>query len=102
VAHGVKQIIQELLAKLPNTKILSIGILSRNTVDLDNKVHRCNALIAKNADNKHVFYLDMHSHFEDSPGVEKAGLFVDGAHLTAQGYHVWYETMEPLFKKLYE
>jgi lysophospholipase L1-like esterase len=44
----------------------------------------------------------MHKSFEDSPGVEKSGLFVDGAHLTAEGYKVWYETMEPLFKKLYE
>jgi hypothetical protein len=26
---------------------------------------------------------------------------VDKVHLTTQGYQVWYQTMEPLFNKLY-
>jgi lysophospholipase L1-like esterase len=38
---------------------------------------------------------------EYSPGNEKAGPFTDTVHLTKEGYQVWYETMKPLFKKLY-
>ncbi len=91
-----------MLAKLPNTKILLLAILPRNTTDLDMKVHRCNAIIAKKADDKQVFYLDMSSHFETTPGNEKLDLFKDGLHLTAEGFEVWFEAMEPLFKKLYE
>ena len=90
------------MAKLPNTKILLLGILPRIEIKVDTKIIDCNVILAKNDDNKHVFYLNMNSHFEDSPGKEKSGLFVDGAHLTAEGYKVWYETMEPLFKQLYE
>jgi lysophospholipase L1-like esterase len=44
----------------------------------------------------------MNSHFETTPGNEKPDLFKDGLHLTAEGFEVWFEAMEPLFKKLYE
>jgi N-acetylglucosamine-6-sulfatase len=91
-----------LRAKLPETKILLLAMLPRTPLELDNKVHRSNAIIAKNGDDQHVFYLDMRSSFETAPGVEKPGLYVEGLHLTAKGYEVWYEAMEPLFKKLYE
>jgi len=90
-----------LKAKLPNTKIILLAVLPRLPLNLDNKVLRLNPLIAKNGDNMHVFYLDMGSHFETSPGVEKPGLYnTDGLHIAAPGYQVWYEVMEPLFKKL--
>jgi len=103
VAHGVKEIVTELRAKLPNAKILLLAILPRVPADLDTKVHRCNEIIAKNADDMHVFYLDMAPHFETSANVLITGLYIqDGLHLAAKGYEVWYETMEPLFKKLYE
>jgi lysophospholipase L1-like esterase len=42
----------------------------------------------------------MSDKFQDSPGKEKAGLFYDTVHLTKEGYQVWYDTMEPLLKKL--
>jgi lysophospholipase L1-like esterase len=42
----------------------------------------------------------MSDKFQDSPGKEKAGLYTDTIHLTKEGYQVWYETMEPLLKKL--
>jgi lysophospholipase L1-like esterase len=42
----------------------------------------------------------MDAHFVDAAGHEKAGVFVDGVHLTKAGYEIWYETMEPLFAKL--
>jgi len=101
IAHGIKEIINELLVKMPDTRILLLGVLPR-AGDLETKVQGINNLIAKYNDDKHVFYLDMASHFQDSPGKEKAGLYTDTVHLTKEGYQVWYETMEPLFKKLYE
>jgi len=101
IARGVTEVITQLKAKLPNTKILLLAIIPRMPLNIDNKIIRVNLLIAKNADNMHVFYLDMGSHFETSPGVEIPGLYVeDGSHLAPKGYEVWYETMEPLFKKL--
>jgi len=84
---------------MPSTKVLLLGILPR-AGNLETEVQAINALISKFADDKKVWYLDMSSHFQDSPGKEKPGLYVDTVHLTKAGYQVWYETMEPLLKKL--
>ncbi len=100
IAHGIKEIIHQLLVKMPSTKILLLGILPR-AGRTETKVQAINTLISKYDDNKHVFYLDMSNEFQDSTGKEKAGLYLDTVHLTTEGYQVWYETMEPLFKKLY-
>ncbi len=95
-ARGVKAVIDHILVKMPNTKILLLGILPRAGV-FEMKVKATNAIISKYNDDKHVFYLDVSNAFQDSPGNEKAGLFVDPS---ALGYQVWYQTMEPLLQKL--
>jgi lysophospholipase L1-like esterase len=99
IAHGIKQVINVTLAKMPSAKILLLAILPR-AGDLEKKVQTINTLISKYNDDKQVFYLDMSDKFQDSPGKEKAGLFTDTVHLTKEGYQVWYDTMEPLLKKL--
>jgi len=99
IAHGIKEIITQLEAKMPTAKILLLGIIPRAGT-LETKVQAINTLISKYADDKKVFYLDMSPQFQDSPGKEKEGLYTDTVHLTAKGYEVWYETMEPLLKKL--
>jgi lysophospholipase L1-like esterase len=100
IAHGIKEVIHQLLVKMPSTKILLLGILPR-AGGTETKVQAVNTIISKYNDDKQVFYLDMSDKFQDSPGNEKAGLYLDKVHLTPEGYQVWYETMEPLFKKLY-
>jgi lysophospholipase L1-like esterase len=84
---------------MPSTKILLLGLLPR-VIYFEPKVQEINTIISKYNDDKHVFYLDMSDKFQDSPGKEKAGLYTDAIHLTKEGYQVWYETMEPLLKKL--
>jgi lysophospholipase L1-like esterase len=100
IAHGIKEVIHQLLVVMPSTKILLLGILPR-AGGTETKVQAVNTIISKYNDDKQVFYLDMSDKFQDSPGNEKAGLYLDKVHLTPEGYQVWYETMEPLFKKLY-
>jgi len=102
IARGITEIVKQLRTKLPNSKIISLGITPRSDPDGETKAKHINALIAKNADEKHVFFLDMASHFLDSNGKEKAELFKDGKHLSSAGYQIWYQTMEPLFEKLYQ
>jgi len=100
IAHGITQIIKELRAKLPNSKIISLGITPRSDSNGETKAIQINSLIAKNADEVNVFFLDMSSHFLDSASKEKVGLFKDGKHLTGEGYQVWYEAMEPTLSQL--
>lgn len=100
IAHGIKEIINRLFVKMPDTKVLLLGILPRNGT-VETQVQAINGLIAKFADNKKVFYLDMSDNFQDSPGKQKVGLFNGTVHPTKEGYQVWYETMEPVLKMLY-
>ncbi len=99
IAHGIKAVINRILVKMPNTKILLLGILPVPD-PFDKIVKITNALISKFNDNKHVFYLDMSNSFLNSSGNQKADLFDDTVHPSALGYQVWYETMEPLLQKL--
>ncbi len=85
IAHGIKEIIRQLLVKVPSTKILLLGILPR-AGNLETKVQTINTLISKYDDNKHVFYLDMSDKFQGSAGKQKADLFTDNVHLTKDGY----------------
>jgi lysophospholipase L1-like esterase len=100
IAHGIKEIIHQLLVKMPSTKILLLGIIPR-VGNAETKLEAVNTIISKYNDDKQVFHLDMSDKFQGSPGKEKAGLYVDTVHLTKEGYQVWYETMESLFIKLY-
>lgn len=70
--------------------------------NVDTLVHNYNKLIGKFADYKRVHFLDFDSKFETSLGHERAGLFSpDHVNLTAKGYELWYNFMEPLFNALY-
>jgi lysophospholipase L1-like esterase len=98
-AHRIKEVINHILAKMPNIKILLLGIISR-LGDLEEKIEATNAIISKFNDGKHVFYLHMSNAFQDSPGKEKAGLYADTVHPSAMRYLVWYQNMESLLQKL--
>jgi lysophospholipase L1-like esterase len=99
IAHGIKEVINRILVKMPNTKVLLLGILPLGD-PFQKKVGAINAIISKFNDDKHVFYLDMSNRFLDSSGNQNASLFSDGIHPTASGYLLWYQTMEPLLQKL--
>ena len=78
-----------------------MSIFPRN--NLNDRAHALNALMANYFDNTHLFNSDLVKYFEDSKGVKTPGLYVtDNLHFTTKGYEVWYENMEPLFKKLIE
>ncbi len=96
----IKEIVGQLVLKLPETNILLLGVLPRLQPAVEAKVIKVNSIIKTLADNKRVHFLDMDAHFVDATGHEKAGVFADGVHLTKEGYQIWYETMEPLFAKL--
>jgi beta-glucosidase len=57
-------------------------------------------MIAKLADNKMVFYLDIGPKFLDKDGKLPLDVMPDGLHLSAKGYAIWAEAMEPTVTKL--
>ncbi|CAG2109110.1 unnamed protein product [Medioppia subpectinata] len=99
VKHGIVEIITELLTKMPATKILLLGNLPAPWPD---QCKELNALLAKLANNKNIFFLDMWSAFVNKTGKQIANLFLpDGVHPNESRYEVWQKTMDPVLRKLY-
>ena len=100
IAHGVKEVLHQITLKLPETKILLLGILPRKK-EIDGKAQQVNNLIQKMANDKTVYWLDMRSVFTRPDGQQMVQLFMhDQVHLMPSGYEVWHKTMEPLLVKL--
>jgi lysophospholipase L1-like esterase len=104
IAAGVKAIVEKLQAKLPQTKVLVLAIFPRgaNNEDKLRQVNaKANVLIAKLADNKNVFYLDIGPKLLTSDGSTLSKeIMEDLLHPTPAGYTVWAEAIEPTIVKL--
>ncbi|MEX2286303.1 MAG: platelet-activating factor acetylhydrolase IB subunit [Planctomycetaceae bacterium] len=105
IADGVTAIVKKLHKKLPELKILVLGVFPRGANDDDSKRQvnmKANAIIAKLADNKTVFYLDIGDKFLESDRTLSKEIMPDLLHLSAKGYTIWAESIEPTMKKLLE
>jgi len=97
IADGINLVAQELLTRLPGTKILLLGIFPRGmTVDdayrANNKV--VNRLIARTGDDKQVFYRDIGSAILAEDGSIRRELMSGPVHLNKQGYLQWAKAIE--------
>jgi beta-glucosidase len=102
-AAGVQAILTVLRARLPETKILLLGIFPRGATPTD-PLRRLNGAINDRlrhfADSQHVFYLDIGHLFLDAEGLLKSNLMPDLLHPSERGYRVWAEGMENRLKLL--
>jgi beta-glucosidase len=109
IADGIKAIVAKLREKLPQTKILLLGIFPRGdmadakkeaTTVQREKNAKANELASKVADNKMVFYLDIGSKFLDADGNIPKDVMPDFLHPNANGYEIWAEAIEPKVAEL--
>jgi len=100
IARGIGQLIAQIRTQLPETKIISIGLFPFNHHMFTKRAKRVNELLATNADELNVFFIDLIPHMTDSSGKQKPGLFADGLHLSSKGYDVWHQCMRPVIEKL--
>ncbi len=97
IADGITLVVQELLTRLPDTKILLLGILPRGrTVDDAYRANNeaVNRLIARAGDDERVFYRDIGSVFLAADGSIRRELMSDPVHLSTQGYLQWAQAIE--------
>lgn len=102
-AAGVQAIVTLLRAKLPETKILLLGIFPRGAAATDSLRllnGAINARLRGFADGQHLFYLDLGHLFLDGDGRLKRDLMPDLLHPNEQGYQVWADGMEAQLKVL--
>jgi len=97
IAAGITAIVAKLRKELPETKILLLAIFPRgaNKDDARRKVNEgANAVIAKLADDKHVFYLDLAPKFLAADGTLSKEIMPDLLHLSPQGYEIWASSID--------
>jgi lysophospholipase L1-like esterase len=103
IAEGVKANVSKLREKLPETKILLLGVFPRGaTRDKTaeaakpaDQPAKINAIISKLDDGKAVKYLDIGKVFLDAEGNIPRSLMPDFLHLSPPGYRKWADAIEP-------
>ncbi len=103
IAAGVRAIVEKLRSSLPATKVLVLAIFPRGPKP-DNRLRKVNEAaneqIAKLADGKNVFYLDINQKFLKEDGTLTKDIMPDFLHPNAQGYEIWASSMEPTVARL--
>ncbi len=102
-AEGVKAILDRLAKKVPEAKVLVLGIFPRGETPADpmrQQNEATNALIAKMADGKQVQFLDIGKTFLQPDGTLTREIMPDLLHLSEKGYDMWVAAIEPKVKEM--
>jgi beta-glucosidase len=102
-AAGVKRLIDEIRLRLPDTKVLLLAIFPRGEKpddSLRNINERVNRLIARNADGRHVYFLNINAALTAPDGTLSEDVMPDLLHPNAKGYEIWQREMQPLLQEL--
>lgn len=105
IAEGVGSIIATLQTRLPNTKILLLGIFPSgfNAGNPQRRIAmKANTLISKLADNHTIYYLDIGSALTEPNGNISPKIMPDSLHLSTEGYAIWASEMAPTLQSLLE
>lgn len=101
IATGVVFDVLELRERLPNMKILVLGVLPRNNEEMTRITSDINSVLQHLDNGKTIRYLDMKDHFYRGGNDFVTELFTsDLLHLSAAGYRKWAEVMDPLFREM--
>ena len=101
IAAGIRHCVEVLRAKLPQSKILVLGMLPRQNAHFCDLITHINALVAPVADGAQVRFLDPGAAFIKGPGAVKPELYVaDQVHLTLAGYQVLEAAVGPVVSEL--
>lgn len=103
IAAGITAIVEKLRTKLPETKVLILGVFPRGPNKEDSKRlvnEGTNAIVKNLADDKDVFYLDIGPAFLADDGTLSKEIMPDLLHLNEKSYRLWAESIEPKVKEL--
>ncbi|HEY5298936.1 MAG TPA: platelet-activating factor acetylhydrolase IB subunit [Verrucomicrobiae bacterium] len=100
--QGVQAVVADLRAKLPDSKILLLGIFPRGTLDNPQRaqVAVINTVIAKLDDGKMVKFLDLNPKFLEADGKLSRDIMPDLLHPNERGYQIWADAMNPTLDKM--
>lgn len=101
-ARGIQMILEEFQERLPEMKVLLLGIFPRGKTpenDLRKLNNSVNQLLKPMSDGERVFYYNINTAFLDENGILPESLMPDGLHPNEEGYRIWAQTMLPLIKE---
>jgi len=104
IAKAIRLILDEIHARIPQTKILLLAVFPRNKPtdkpgQMD-KIHQVNDLIAKYDNGRTVKFLELGPKFLGPDGKVPADIMADFLHPTEKGYQIWAEAMNPTLDAL--
>jgi len=103
VAVGIKTTLAWLREKMPQTKILLLGVLPSGK-DPQNpvraKIAKVNELIAPLADEKTVFFRDFGKALSNPDGSIEQSIFRDFLHFSPAGYEAFAQVLNPVLREL--
>jgi lysophospholipase L1-like esterase len=104
IVEGITAIVQRLREKLPESKILVLGIFPRaeKPGPIRDQIQAINARIAKLDDGKTVKYLDIGPKFLEEDGTISKAVMPDFLHLSHKGYMIWADAIEPTLWSMLE
>lgn len=104
IAAGITAIVKTLRKKLPDTKILLLGVFprSRTPDQARERVKAVNDRIAGLDDGKAVKYLDIAPRFLEPDGTISSEIMPDYLHLSSKGYRIWADAIEPTLWSMLE
>jgi beta-glucosidase len=96
IAEGVTAVVQRIRTKLPETKILLLGIFQRRAKPVPERadIAQANGIISMLADNKTIFYMDINPVFLQPDGTIPTVLMPDFEHPSPLGHRLWAEAIE--------
>lgn len=102
ILEGVTAIVTQLRQRLPNTKIILLGIFPRGKTfsPQRGKILQVNQALEKLDDGKNIFYIDFGSRLIEPDGSIAPTMMRDALHPGEHGYEIWAESIEPKIRQL--
>lgn len=102
ILAGVQAIVKQIHERLPDTKVIVLGIFPRGQAfsTQRGKLLQINQALAKLADGKTTYYIDFGSQLIEADGSISKTLMPDYLHLSEPGYEIWAAAIEPKLAEL--
>jgi lysophospholipase L1-like esterase len=107
IAAADEKIIEQIHQKLPDTKLLVLGIFPRGadpenplTEQMREKIKSVNEELAKLDDGNKTRFLDFGDKFLNADGIIRFSIMPDALHPSVKGYKIWADTMQPLLDEM--
>ena len=101
ILEGVQEVVKQIRTRLPETKLLVLGIFPRGQTfsAQRGKILQVNQALAKLADGKMIHYLDFGPQLIEGDGSIAKSVMPDFLHLSEGGYEIWAQAIEPKLKE---